>query len=296
MRSVPGLMSSAPVGGGRLAALATDRSLTAVRAFLLSALAAGPAVAHDFWILPSSFSPAAGSRVAFHLRVGDRPPGSPVVRDPERIVRFSALGPDGEAVPVDGVSGTDPAGFLEVGAPGVWAVGLRSNDTAIELPAEQFEAYLAEKGLDHVLRLRGERGEADRPGKELYSRSVKALLLVGEAQPDRLDEIARPLGLDFELVPEADPFRSGPEDPVPFRVLFDGQPEEGVLVEGRCLDRPARVTRSVSDASGRAHMVLDRAGTWLITAVTMHPAPDDSAADWQSIWTSLTFDRLARHP
>lgn len=265
-----------------------------LRALPLVALAAGPAAAHDFWILPSSFRPAVDSRVAFHLRVGDRPPGTPVARNPERIVRFFAVGPDGDASPVDGVAGTAPAGFLDVGAPGIWAIGFRSRQTSIELPAQRFEAYLAEEGLDRVVRLREERGEADRPGKELYSRSIKALLLVGEPPPNQLDGIATPLGLDVELVPEADPFHVGSGSPVPFRVLVAGQAAEGVLVEGRCLERPDRVIRGVSDAAGRVHMALEHAGTWLLTAVTMRRAPDDSAADWQSTWTSLTFERRAR--
>src|SRR5438874_757106 len=75
--------------------------------------------------------------------------------------------------PVLGREGGDPAGFLRVTMPGLQVVGYHSNPSRIELPAEKFNAYLEEEGLDSVLALRVLRKETASGARELYSRCAK---------------------------------------------------------------------------------------------------------------------------
>lgn len=255
---------------------------------LLVLLTASTAGAHDLWIEPSSFRPAQMAMFAVRLRVGEGFKGEPVPRSPERIERFAALGPGGEELPLDGAPGADPAGYAGLPAPGTWTLVYDSNHSKIELEGAKFEAYLAEEGLERISALRKERGQTAAPARELYSRSVKSLVKVGETA----DGFDRVVGLPLELVAEADPSAlgvGGKGGELPVRLLFQGRPLAGTLIVA--IPRGASEARvsARTDAAGRVRLRLDRAGDWLVKAVHMEPAPADSGSDWESFWASLTF-------
>ena len=248
-------------------------------------LGRAPLAAHDLWLEPSSFRPAVGERVEVDLRVGH--PGAEaetMTRNPARIERFTAVSTGGEA-PILGRDGGRPAGLLRPAVPGLLTLVYRTNDARQELPAPKFEAYLAEEGLLHIAKLRRERGQADAPGRELYSRALKALLAVG----GDVGSGDRPSGLEFELVSEVNPFTLQPGATFPVRVLDRGRGVPGILIDALPLDGGVGATSAVSDADGRVRLLLRRGGGWVLTAVTMREAPGGSGADWESIWTSLTF-------
>lgn len=244
--------------------------------------------AHDFWIEPSSFRPAAGERIAVHLRVGEGFRGDPVPRNPGRIERFAAVGAAGE-FPLAGVPGTDPAGIAALPAPGVWLLVYDSNHSSVELEGAKFESYLKEEGLERISRMRGERGQTAAPGREIYSRNAKALIVAGNGSAAGYDRV---LGLDFELVPEASPadLPADVEDTeLPVILLFRGKPLAGALIVAIPREAPEAKVSARTDAGGRVRLRLDRAGDWLVKAVHMEPAPAESGADWESFWASLTF-------
>ena len=249
-------------------------------AFALILLLAAPAAAHDFWIEPSSFRPAPGERVAVRLRVGERMQGDPVPRNPDRIERFAAVGPDGEAE-VAGIAGSDPAGWTSPAGPGLHWIVFDSNHARLEQAGPAFDRYLGEEGLDHIRR------QGDGPVKEVYSRCAKSLLRVGEGS----EGFDRVLGLELELVPEKDPYSLKPGEALPVRLLYRGKPLDGALV--MALASPESPV-SARTAGGRASLVLDRPGLWLVKAVHMVPAPEGSGAEWESLWASLTFELPAR--
>jgi len=250
--------------------------------FAAALLAAAPALAHDFWIEPSSFRPQTPAQVRVALRVGQDFRGDPVPRDDRRILRFVLVGPAGEA-PIPGLPGTDPAGFARVDRPGLYVIGYRSGRTPITLDAEKFEKYLADEGLERVVRARSERGEGEKPGREVYSRCAKSLLLAGEG-PARSPDIA--LGFTLELVPEKNLERPGD---LPVRLLYEGKSLEGALVVAMSRDEPERKLSARTDRNGRVVLRLTRSGVWLVKAVHMVPAPKETEADWESLWASLTF-------
>lgn len=249
---------------------------------LLGLLAASVVSAHDFWIEPSSFRPAAGERVAVRLRVGEGLKGDPVPRNPGRIERFAAVGPAGETE-VMGIAGSDPAGWVAPAGPGSHWLVFDSNHASVEQTGPKFDAYLGEEGLERIRDLR-KAGEG--PVKEIYSRCAKSLLRVGEGSSG----YDRELGLELELVPEKDPYSLKPGEALPVRLLYRGKPLDGALVIGMASPgaSPARV--SARTAGGRASLVLDRPGLWLIKTVHMVPAPEGSGAEWESLWASLTFE------
>lgn len=266
------------------------RLLLLLHVATLLALAAAPLPAHDFWIEPSTFTPEVGDRVALGLRVGDEPPGEALPRDPAHLLEFWARAPDGRRVEVRGVDGVDPAGILAVDAPGAWTVGYRSAETPVELPADRFEAYLREEGLEWAIERRAGSGRSGDRGRELFSRSVKTLIAAG-APPSEAAGAAwsRPLGLPFELVPVGPPCPTDAAGSVTFRALAAGQPLAGILVDARSDDPESRKVQGTTDREGRVVLPLDGAGSWLVAAVRLEELPAGGAADWRSTWTSLVF-------
>lgn len=247
---------------------------------------AAPVLAHDFWIEPTSFRPEVGSVVGIGLRVGEGFDGDPVPRAAEKIERFVLLSRSG-ARDVEGVPGRDPAGVTRVAEPGYLVVGYRSRHSRVELPAEKFEEYLKEEGLEKIVATRAARGESDRPSREIYSRCAKAILDAGGAGTRGHDEV---LGFRLELVPERSPKEVGGGRSMPVRLLFERKPLAGALVVAMKREDPEKRLSARSDESGRVVFDLPRGGVWLVKSVHMVPAPGPSGADWESLWASLTFE------
>ncbi|RZK88917.1 MAG: DUF4198 domain-containing protein, partial [Hymenobacter sp.] len=183
-----------------------------------------------------------------------------------------------------------------------------SQPAFIELPAAQFTAYLREEGLGPALRQREETGQtATKPGREVYRRCAKALVLATHGPAARLPAPAadtifnRVLGLPLELVPEQNPYRLRPGAALTVRVLAQGQPVPGALVQvwqagvstgTQPSAAPAVVHFTThTNAQGRVLLRLPGAGPYLLATVRMEEAPLNLAnrADWLSTWASLTF-------
>jgi uncharacterized GH25 family protein len=150
----------------------------------------------------------------------------------------------------------------------------------VEQTGPKFDRYLGEEGLE---RIRGLRKAGEGPVREIYSRCAKSLLRVGDGSSG----YDRALGLELELVPERDPYSLKPGEALPVRLLYRGEPLDGALVIA--LASPDSKV-SARTAGGRASLVLDRPGRWLVKAVHMVPAPEGSGAEWESLWASLTFE------
>jgi uncharacterized GH25 family protein len=260
------------------------RGLWSALAFVLAAEAAA---AHDFWIEPSTFRPAPGEEFTVALRVGEHFRGEPVPRDERRIKKFFLVENRGES-PIPGLPGSDPAGFAKSDGPGVIAIGYRSDRSPVTLEAAKFEKYLTDEGLEAVIAERARRGESEKPGREVFSRSVKSIVVSG---PRRRD-YDRTLGLDFEIVVKSDPaaWKPGGNPPMRFQVLSDGKPLAGALVKAISRDDSEKTVTARSGRSGEVSLVLPRKGVWLVEAVRMTRAPKDVDADWESVWASVTFE------
>ncbi|MGE0478974.1 MAG: DUF4198 domain-containing protein [Phycisphaerae bacterium] len=259
-----------------------------IRACVCAALVLATAAvtcAHDFWIEPATFRPAVDEVVKIGLRVGERFQGEPVKRNAQRIQRFVAIDAQGHTRAIPGVDGADPAGMVRFEHAGSAVLAYESNRASIELPADQFDAYLREEGLEAIREQRARGAANDKPVREVYSRAAKALLCVGGAGGDGW---RRQLGLPIELVPDADPCAAG--DELPIRLCFRGKPAPDQLVIALNRDHPKEPLRARTDANGRVRLKLERGGVWLVKAVIMTAAPPDADAEWESFWASLTFE------
>jgi uncharacterized GH25 family protein len=254
-------------------------------AVCLVALSATAALAHDFWIVPSSFLPAPGLLVSARLFVGTGWQGDLVPRSNDRIVKFALVGPSGEQ-PMVGVDGTDPAGFARPAGPGLQYMVYQTNAAVIDLPPDKIDTYVQEEGLEPFLVLKDEEKAAGI--KDHYARCAKSLLLVGKGEK-KTAGFDRKLGLPLELVPEANPYQLPTGRKLPVRLLRDGKPLKGALVVAIQKDAPAdsRVTAR-TDAKGHVLLPLSRPGVWLVKAV--HITRANKPGEWNSLWASLTFE------
>ncbi|MEA2240121.1 MAG: hypothetical protein QOC81_4845 [Thermoanaerobaculia bacterium] len=255
--------------------------------FLILAFVARAAAAHDFWIEPSTFRPQIGTTLLTSLRVGQEFVGDAVARDSSMIERFIVRDGAGER-DIAGLERRDPAGYLAVERAGIAVIGYRSKPKYLEMPAEKFEQYLKDEGLESVIASRKRSGDSLKPSKEIFSRCAKALIYTdGAGTGARFDA---PLAFRYEIVPKTNPYQMK-NDEMNVVVLYDGKPLPNALVVAMHQEDASLRLRIRSDAKGRVTFHLPKRGVWLIKSVQMIPAPSGSNSDWESLWASLTFER-----
>lgn len=258
----------------------------AILSGLIIMFGSASASGHEFWVEPSTFVLERDSRIGVRLCVGDGFEGWSLARNTQRIEKFVVAGPSGEQ-PIVGLDGSDPAGIARFTTPGGYVIAYRSNRAFTELPAVEFEEYLRDKGLEKIVALRKQRGASDGKVREVYSRHSKALINVGDPGDSVVD---RAMGLSLELVAEPELRRADADGLRSFQLLHDGKPLAGALVSAT---RPGTTDGDLqvrTGADGRASFRLRAPGMWRVAAVHLIEPPRDVAADWESLWASLTFE------
>ncbi|HEX8171141.1 MAG TPA: DUF4198 domain-containing protein [Thermoanaerobaculia bacterium] len=228
-------------------------------------LSCAPLRAHDFWIEPSTYRPAAGTTVTLALRVGQGFIGDAVPRSTELIDAFVVRDAAGTRA-VAGFEGRDPAGIVR--ANGAAVVGYRSKGEPLELPRAKFEQFLREEGLQHL-----RTGVLPEVHRERFYRYAKTLL------GDDAALAQTPLGFRLELVPLRDDW---------FSVLFESKPLPNALVTAIDRDDPNVRVAARSDGRGLVSLPLRRGRVWLIKSTYLVRAEGDK---WESLWASLTLSR-----
>lgn len=270
-------------------------------ALALAALCCAPAAAHDFWIQPEPYRPEPQAVTALTLQVGhgrDRQRSAIPLR---RIQRFEALASDGRRVDLRPQLQPDPRAPADARfamPAGAWLLVLETDAGAqSRLPAPRFNDYLRAEGLTPALEQRRLQGRDGAEGSERYSRRSKALLRVGAgAAPAEVAALlARPVGLPLEILLDADPQTRGARLPV--RVLWQGRPLPGALVKLTRLENDAEpLDARRTDAGGRAEFAAPGAGTWLLNAIWTRPLPADAEVDFETTFSSLSFEIPAPAP
>ncbi|MFG0260524.1 MAG: hypothetical protein ACF8LK_09260, partial [Phycisphaerales bacterium JB041] len=109
-------------------------------------LAAADSIAHEFWVSPGAYRVGAGGLVRVTLFHGERFAGDVVARNDPMIERFEYRS-GGEVTDVRGMHGATSS-FLRPASAGHGVIVYETREYINPLPAEAFEAYLAEEGLD----------------------------------------------------------------------------------------------------------------------------------------------------
>jgi rhodanese-related sulfurtransferase len=245
------------------------------------------AQSHDLWIVPPE-SALPNTTATFRAYSGmDFPKGvSPV--DPANFKSRRILLPEGTYVELIAAGSEENAGLLThpLDSPGIYIATVQTEPKLIALDANAFNAYLVSDGLPHIYQLRSDEGTLDRPSRERYSKSPKALVQVGQGGGG---DPCRVLGLPLEVVPLQNPFDRTVGDTLRVKVLFQGQaladahlgwdhPDDGEPASGTVR----------TDANGEAFVPIRQLGLMTIRLTHM-TRPNAEDVEWESFWTTLTF-------
>ena len=265
-------------------------TMMTIRLMPLACLAAlaGPAIAHDLWIEPSSYHVAPTVALRLGLRVGQDFKGDALPRNGSLIEKFALFGPEGERTAI-GQDGGDPAGFAKPESPGLHTAVYFSRFSTVELEGAKFERYLKDEGLDVISRVRATKGESAKPAKDRFLRCAKTLIHVGEGGDAGFNRV---FGLPLELVAESDPWTAN--EPLRIKLLWHGKALKGALVVAFSKANPTHKIQLRTDHAGRVSLPMGGPGVWLVKCVHMEAAGSgEPLADWESYWASLSFERKA---
>lgn len=255
-----------------------------------------PLLAHDFWLMPTPGHAAPGGTITVTINVGEQYPAPDAFVEPDRVQLVQLVGPGGHVTalaPRFTRQGEGLATPVTLPAtPGTYIVETRLKTRFIELQPKEFTAYLEDEGLGRVVAERQRLRETEKPGRERYSRWPKALIRTGDGDATH---VTTPLGVISELVPDVDPTRAKPGEVVAFQLRFEGKPVPGARLS-RIVTGTApfaqRLSHATTDAAGWARFTVAEGPQFIGTVHMVRRGGETGpeAADWESYWTSLTFE------
>jgi len=245
--------------------------------------------AHDTWLVPQKFRVPAGQAVQVALNTSEDFPASAAAATPDRIASFEAVTSTGR-VAVTGYKVEGKSLVAEVTpGPALTLVAAVTHSKLIALKPEEFTQYITEERLEAIVAARKARGDEKKDGRERYSKIAKLALCSSGREGA---EPWEPMGLKVEIVPLVDPCLLQQNDTLEIEVLFEGKPlantwvgagYQGVHGHGY----PVWVK---TDGDGWAAIPLDRKGAWFVRVLHMIPSTEFPDADWQSWFSTLTFE------
>jgi len=253
--------------------------------------------AHDLYLMPDTFTVAKDHVIVVSLHNGDSFPESEVAPVLDRVRDMRVVSATGSVE----VEHLETAGKVVQGKVTLpWSsssmVTARTSPHAFELQAAEFEAYLKEEGLFQVIQWRHDNGQQASLGRERYRKYAKSLINSSESHGNSASNNfhTQPVGLELEIVPEKSPENLKPGSAVSLQVLFRGKPASDLQVEAAWAGIGAASGKTTvlgrTDKSGRIIASLSSPGKWRFHTVRMERCEESRVADWESYWSSLTFE------
>ncbi|MEM8772483.1 MAG: DUF4198 domain-containing protein [Pseudomonadota bacterium] len=256
--------------------------------FVAAPLFVAVANAHDFWLAPQTNSETP-EQTSIALLVGHSGEKQPwAVRSGRIETVLHILGDDRADMTAKTRASIDLNGAMfdvETKTAGTHIIALESNDAFITLKAKKFNLYVEEEGLTTIRDHREKQNLQSRQGREFYSRRAKALIQVGDIETD----VTKPLGHTLEIVPLVHPRSLRGNEAMPIRVLYNGAPAPGLIVDLESLtDGTISEINVTTDEAGEALLPLIKEGQWKVDVVWGEPI-DHPKAEYRTVFASLTF-------
>lgn len=257
----------------------------------VSGLIAIPASAHDFWLVPSAYMMEDPGQVRLGFQIGHGTEKGPWNLRWDKVVGLRSISDDGwmdhQATVMPRSDMMDGGAVVALDVPGTHMIVFDSYNQDIELEAEKFNGYIESEGLTAIIDNREAMGKTGEPGTELYSRRGKTLVQVGDTFSYSVME---PIGQTLEIVPKANPYALGEDEMLPVQVRFRGAPLEGALIDLTDLETGVEPMASeLTDADGMASFAVPQDGSYKLNVIWGVPMPENDAADYLTVFTSLTF-------
>ena len=243
---------------------------------------------HEFWLQPVKFLLKINEATNIDVYVGEGFKGERADGTKYHIAMLKHFSEAGMNDYRSNASGKDSTIIrARFSTAGNHLIAFNNTNKSINLPANEFNAYLREEGLNDVLDERIRKNDTTSAGREVYQRCVKTLFQVGNST-DSTYKLNT--GMRLELIPSANPYDIKQNDSIGFTVLFDNKLVENALVLAwNVIKGKTSVTKLRSDVNGNVRFPISRTGRWMISSVKMVPHINREEADWQSYWGSYTF-------
>ena len=247
--------------------------------------------AHEYYLMPETFTPAANTQFDLRHRLGQKFKGNEMPFIKKWNIR-SEVWKDGDKRDARGQDGDRPALKLSQQGAGLMAVIHQSNVDFLTFSSwEKFVKYATKEGLEHALEPSRKGIKPKEKLKEAYARYAKTLISIDGTVSGK----DTPTGLKIELMALAHPLELAADQPMPVQLLYDGKPLHGARVKvfvgvGNEFTHQIR-----TDKNGRIDVPADGPGPYLLNAIHMTEPQGEVAiaagAHWESFWATLTFQR-----
>ncbi len=262
-----------------------------ILAFLLCALLALPAFAHDLFLKPDSFFVKVNQKISISVMNGTFQTSEGAVSF-ARLTDVSVVSPSGVRANSKETDFTknETTAFMNLvpTEAGNYVVGLSTMWRENSLPAKEFNEYLVGEGIPDILENRKRDKELEIDGRYRYSKYVKTILQAGNKQTDSYKTV---LGYAVEMIPQSNPYKLKKGSTIEILCLKDGKPLVGqTVLTGYESGGKLAAEKSVrSDAKGIIKINLDGAGKWYAKFINMVKI-DDPKLNYESKWATLTFE------
>ena len=254
------------------------------------------AYAHEFWLSPQKFFYRVRETAHIRFQVGEDFKGENWSGNRTKIHQLIHFTSADETLDLSHLLSDNKGDSIAVPLPeaGTHMIVFNSTNSFIHLDPAKFNAYLLEDGLSETAAYRKKNNEDEKVGKEYYQRSVKTIVQAGDKVTD---QCTKPTGIPLDIVPETNPYAQ-PESlnntgfhKVRFRVLFRGRPLANVLTKVWYYPFGKPVKMESLKTNNNGYIITERhPGKFMVSCVHMERNKTDTIADWQSYWSSLTFE------
>lgn len=220
------------------------------------------------------------------LVIGQGFEGSPQMFFDTRIARFE-LHQSGQVAPYVGRMGDIPALESAFEDPGLLVIVHQTQPSTLKYHEwSKFQAFVDEKGFGDVLSRHLSRGLPKDGFYESYTRYAKSLIAVGDGSG--VDLVT---GMEIEFVAGANPYIDDLLQGLPVQLWYQDQPltQTQITIFERAPSGDVDIKTLQTDDAGRAMIPTHPGHTYLLDAVVLRSAPEDSEAVWDTLWAALTF-------
>ena len=246
------------------------------------------AFSHEYILLAEKYRLQKGEELQLHLFVADGfniEVERPFQKTPTKS--FELITTDGVIDLSATADGTLPIVRREVDFDGGGLIHLERDYARITLATPKFLDYLKEDNIENIP-AKVDRKKAEQ--KERYTRYIKLLVQSGKQMNDTVYKTIT--GQKFEIVLLQNPYNLVTGKTLKAKILFDGQPLKNKVITARSRtgNEAALALTSRTNAQGICSFILSRKGEWFIHATHMIECPDKTDSDWESFWTSYSFE------
>lgn len=244
--------------------------------------------AHEFWLQPKKYRYNIGEEIKIDLMVGESFTGEYWDMNRHKVEKMQLHRLSGVKDLTALVTKTKGNNLsFKADSEGTYLFAMQSNAAYLELPAEEFNAYLKEDGLDYILEEREKLNQLGNPSRENYTRFAKLLVQTGTKTDDTYK---KQLGLRYEIVPEQNPYGLKTGDYLGCKVYYDGKPAAFALVKVWSMVNNTTFLQNIyTEKDGSVKFPLGTKGAWMVSSVKMIKS-ENKNADYHSLWASLVFE------